>query len=73
MLLLDFLRSVPHVLKTGPIPVAQQRRRKRKVSGDDSDGAEQGSASEAEDSVELSDSRGTVLVTLRNVSPYVMW
>ncbi|KAI0690749.1 hypothetical protein BC835DRAFT_1280414 [Cytidiella melzeri] len=74
MLLLGFLSSVPHVLQTGAIPFAQARRKRmRKGPGEDPDDAEHDSASETEDVTQDINSRGTVLITLRNVAPYTMW
>ncbi|KAI0095252.1 hypothetical protein BDY19DRAFT_916961 [Irpex rosettiformis] len=72
LMLLGFLNSARCVLKTGPVPVAQTRR-KPKVPRDDSDGVDQDSASEAEGESQMSDSRGTILITLRNVPPYTLW
>ena len=72
LMLLGFLRSVPHVLKTGPVPMVQSRR-KPKASEHDSDGMEEDSASEAETESHMRDSRGSILITLRNVSPYTLW
>ena len=68
-LILDFLRSAPHCLTLGPMPVTHPTRR-RKQQGDDGDNLQ-------EDDISGSDvdaaPRGTILITLRNVPPYTEW
>ncbi|KAL5533658.1 hypothetical protein ACEPAG_118 [Sanghuangporus baumii] len=89
ILLLSFLRSVASFLVTGPIPsVHAPRKRKRRPEdeeSDDDDDDERQAQNEDDmsgvedlqretlDSVNHSRSRGTVLITLRNVPPYTDW
>ncbi|KAL0066622.1 hypothetical protein AAF712_006426 [Marasmius tenuissimus] len=73
LLILSFLRSAAKVLKDGPIPdVTPSTGKKRKRKDDEDEDEEE---SEEEDIRELSSagSRGTVLITLRNVAPYTLW
>ena len=68
VLLLAFLRSAAHLLRTGPVPSVQSsRKRKAKENSDDEE------ASADEEPSEAVQTRGTVLVTLRNVPPYTLW
>ncbi|KAG8219403.1 hypothetical protein J3R82DRAFT_325 [Butyriboletus roseoflavus] len=76
-LILDFLRSAPHCLILGPIPLIHPARKRKQQDGDDDDEEPQ------EDDISGSDidmaptaatgERGTVLITLRNVPPYTAW
>ncbi|KAL0569984.1 hypothetical protein V5O48_011977 [Marasmius crinis-equi] len=73
LLILSFLRSAAKVLKDGPVPdlaTSAGKKRKRKANDDDEE-----KESDEEDLHELSSagSRGTVLITLRNVNPYALW
>ncbi|KZS93320.1 hypothetical protein SISNIDRAFT_77687 [Sistotremastrum niveocremeum HHB9708] len=68
VLLLGFLRSVSPFLAPGPPPSIRGRRKKK--SDDDSDEEEQESGDEETHTLST---RGTVLVTLRNVPPYTLW
>lgn len=69
VLLLGFLRSAAHLLKRGPVPSLTLRKKKRSEDSDQEDG---NSADEAESSGPA-ETRGTILVTLRNVAPYTLW
>ncbi|KIP11754.1 hypothetical protein PHLGIDRAFT_63176 [Phlebiopsis gigantea 11061_1 CR5-6] len=69
MLLLGFLRSAAHLLAKGAVPSAQPSRKKREAGNSD---REDISADEAEGS-QSAQTRGTILVTLRNVTPYTLW
>ena len=75
---MDFLRSAAKVLKHGHIPSLSTSRKKKKSDvDDDSDDEEKEIATggmDFEDSVDESiTTRGTVLITLRNVVPYTQW
>lgn len=76
---MDFLRSVANVLKRGHVPSFSTSRKKKKPDvDDDSEDEEKDIATgctDLEDSVvdESITSRGTVLITLRNVVPYTQW
>ncbi|KAH9858305.1 hypothetical protein C2E23DRAFT_865206 [Lenzites betulinus] len=74
LLLLGFLRSSAPFLASGPIPVANKaRRRQRDTDGDGSEEEEVGQEA-MEDEINTNNTgRGTVLITLRNVSPYTLW
>jgi 25S rRNA (uracil2634-N3)-methyltransferase len=74
LLILDFLRSAAKVLKRGHIPSFSTSRKKKKSDDDDSED-EKEIATDFEDSVveESIITRGTVLITLRNVAPYTQW
>ena len=78
LLILDFLRSAANVLKRGHVPSFSTSRKKKKPDDDDSEDEEKGIATggtDLEDSVfdESITTRGTVLITLRNVVPYTQW
>ena len=77
LLVLDFLRSAAHILKRGHIPSISTLRKKKKLDDDDDDdGKGIGTTStDLEDSLadESITTRGTVLITLRNVVPYTQW
>ncbi len=65
VLILGFLRSAAKFLVRGPMPQLQpSRKRKRSSSDDDDDDQTAQTAGPA---------RGTLLITLRNVSPYSEW
>lgn len=80
LLILGFLRSTANMLVTGPIPMVTKSR-KRKQGKDDEDNDDddlQNYDSEIhgyEDDSGRGDvtSRGTILITLRNVPPYTLW
>ena len=76
---MDFLRSAANVLKRGHIPSFSTLRKKKKSDVDDDSEDEEKEIStggtDLEDSVveESIITRGTVLITLRNVVPYTQW
>jgi len=84
-LLLAFLRSIAPFLTQGPVPVFNIR--KKKSADDDDDEEDDGKESVVQNGIEEDDddrditipqyqkssSRGTVLITLRNVHPYTEW
>ena len=76
-LILGFLRSAAGYLVTGPVPQAMRSsKRKKKVSSDDEDMEDEDrDESDDEDTAapEVTRTRGTILITLRNVSPYTEW
>ncbi|TFY67975.1 hypothetical protein EVG20_g3739 [Dentipellis fragilis] len=71
VLILGFLRSAAGYLETGSVPdTAPSRKKKRKVEDEDEDERK----SDVEDfSAENMATRGTILITLRNVVPYTQW
>ena len=78
LLILDFLRSAANVLKHGPIPSFSTSRKRKKSDIDDDSEDEKDIATgdtDLEDPVvdESITTRGTVLITLRNVVPYTQW
>ena len=76
---MDFLRSAANVLKRGHIPSFSISRKKKKSDVDDDCEDEEKEIAtgdtDLEDSVveESIITRGTVLITLRNVVPYTQW
>lgn len=75
MLILDFLRSAAPFLATGPVPVIMKPR-KRKADPDEDEDHAPGDAEDSiaeEPDVPTLGSRGSILVTLRNVPPYTLW
>lgn len=81
-LILDFLRSAPHCLVQGPIPLVHRKRRRKSQDDDEDEDDEDDvvmdniSDSDGEPSVQSATTtigRGTVLITLRNVPPYTAW
>ncbi|RDB29333.1 25S rRNA (uridine-N(3))-methyltransferase [Hypsizygus marmoreus] len=82
MLILGFLRSAAKVLSLGPVPSFTNSRKKKKNDDDDEEEADMPVVQEenADDGEyeffvpeETVKTRGTVLVTLRNVTPYTLW
>lgn len=77
LLILGFLRSASNFLIEGPIPSVQQRHKRKRKPGeddDDDDALDNGAAGEKKPSLDTETrSRGTVLITLRNVPPYTLW
>ncbi|PIL31484.1 hypothetical protein GSI_06186 [Ganoderma sinense ZZ0214-1] len=70
ILLLGFLRSVAPFLVSGPIPVIQKPR-KRKGSDEEDSGDDE--KTNVLDNDASRKARGTILITLRNVTPYTLW
>jgi len=66
VLILGFLRSAAKLLAPGPVPEAFAKKRKAKEDDDDEE-------IEEFDDDEPTPSRGTVMITLRNVVPYTEW
>lgn len=84
VLLLGFLQSAARMLKSGPIPSVHKPKRKKRNDDDEDDEElpmQDGFVTGLDDTEELQflsqpadeESRGTVLVTLRNVIPYTQW
>ncbi|KAI0050617.1 hypothetical protein FA95DRAFT_1676641 [Auriscalpium vulgare] len=69
VLILGFLRSAERFLAVGPVPQVHARRRKKPSEDDDEDRE----MSETEQDGGDTRSRGTILITLRNVPPYTEW
>ncbi|KAF9225326.1 hypothetical protein BS17DRAFT_778443 [Gyrodon lividus] len=73
-LVLDFLRSAPHCLTPGPMPAIHLgRKHKKRVDGNDDGDATDSDMEMLPISAATNSGRGTVLITLRNVSPYTAW
>ncbi|KAF9011161.1 hypothetical protein BDQ17DRAFT_1345612 [Cyathus striatus] len=82
VLILGFLRSAANMLTMGPVPSFTTPRKKKKLSDDDDDDVDvrQEEVAVASDDEyqfftpdETVKSRGTILITLRNVVPYTQW
>ena len=71
-MILDFLRSAPNILVDGPPPQAY-RSRKRKRPQEEDDEEEEGGSMDEVSQGDSTGSRGTILITLRNVLPYTTW
>jgi len=72
LLLLGFLRSSANLLTRGAKPVAHTKRRKLRIEPDDLESSDE----EEEENIiaeKQRGTRGTILVTLRNVKPYTEW
>jgi len=68
-MILGFLRSVSGFLVRGPPPTLGSRKKKGRVQdGEDDTGSD--SDQEGESGGQAGSSRGTVIITLRNVPPY---
>lgn len=77
MLILGFLRSAANVLNLGPVPSFTPPKKIKKSNDDDDDDyivdpAELHEEDNTSAPVETA-TRGTVLITLRNVTPYTLW
>lgn len=71
VLILGFLRSAAPFLTKGPIPTVSK---KKKPKGDESEDEKEESENEDEADVTKSvTTRGSILITLRNVQPYISW
>jgi len=76
LLVLGFLRSAADLLALGPMPsFTQSRKRKRNSDEDEDEETEEIVRSGQDEDIirETVTARGTVLITLRNVSPYTLW
>jgi 25S rRNA (uracil2634-N3)-methyltransferase len=75
VLILEFLRSASKILQRGSIPsVTGPSRKKKQESDSDKEGDNMSLHSEPSDMDEQClPSRGTVLITIRNVVPYTHW
>ncbi|KAF8807896.1 hypothetical protein BYT27DRAFT_7211551 [Phlegmacium glaucopus] len=78
LLVLDFLRSAANILKHGHIPSFSTSGKKKKLDDDDSEDDDKEITTgntDLEDAFvdESITTRGTVLITLRNVVPYTQW
>ncbi|KAL1676363.1 hypothetical protein EV122DRAFT_292017 [Schizophyllum commune] len=73
-LILGFLRAAGKLLRPGPAPQVHTARKKKKTDDDEEDEAPASEDEDMEgDSSDSSATRGTVLITLRNVVPYTLW
>ncbi|KAL0951849.1 hypothetical protein HGRIS_008510 [Hohenbuehelia grisea] len=76
VLVLGFLRSASHMLAPGPVPSIISSRKKKQASDDEDEDMSDGNRDEDEEDaapINVQKTRGTVLITLRNVSPYTLW
>jgi 25S rRNA (uracil2634-N3)-methyltransferase len=80
MLVLGFLRSAANLLTLGPVPSFSFAKKKKKTDDDDEeDIGDEGLPAELQEETgfiiphETVQTRGTVLITLRNVQPYTLW
>ncbi|KAG5635254.1 hypothetical protein H0H81_011923 [Sphagnurus paluster] len=82
VLILGFLRSASKILSLGPVPsFTTARKQKKSDDDDDDDEPEEPIFAEREDGEEhefvvpeeIVQTRGTILITLRNVVPYTLW
>lgn len=71
MLLLGFLRSAAQLLRKGPVPSVGATKRHRGAASDDEE--DQGGGAARLDAAGPVSSRGSILITLRNVPPYTLW
>jgi 25S rRNA (uracil2634-N3)-methyltransferase len=69
-LILGFLRSAQHVLESGDIPSFTSSKADKSANDDEDQPMP---SQEIIDEFQLRTLRGTVLITLRNVSPYTLW
>ncbi|KAI0639914.1 hypothetical protein C8Q77DRAFT_1205326 [Trametes polyzona] len=73
LLLLGFLRSAAPFLASGPIPVVNKARKRKRNPDDDDSGEDEAEYAGTEGPDTSRKNRGTVLITLRNVAPYTLW
>ncbi|KAG6877606.1 hypothetical protein C0993_005732 [Termitomyces sp. T159_Od127] len=83
VLILGFLRSASKVLSLGPVPsiTTPRRRKKADEDGEEDDAEDETAPLETEEGEQFKfitpkeavKTRGTVLITLRNVVPYTLW
>lgn len=78
LLVLAFLRSAASVLATGPIPTIFKPRKRKGDEDEDESDDDNSAQQELEDEDEfmsnaVEKTRGSILITLRNVSPYTLW
>ena len=82
LLILGFLRSAANLLTLGPVPSFSSEKKKRKPDDDDEDDVVDQALAAPLDLQEENgfitqnetvQTRGTILITLRNVPPYTLW
>ena len=73
ILILDFLRSASGFLKSGPVPLIHQKKRKNDEGDEEDDIVSDDSGGPSYSANSQIAVRGTILITLRNVSPYTLW
>ncbi|KAI0830819.1 hypothetical protein BC628DRAFT_1355741 [Trametes gibbosa] len=74
LLFLGFLRSAASFLASGPIPVVNKARTRKRDPDDDGSEEEDADPDAMGDDIDTTQKgRGTVLITLRNVLPYTLW
>jgi len=70
VLILGFLRSAAKFLACGPVPQLQPSRKRKRSSNDDDEDNDEDDDQETQ---AAGRARGTILITLRNVPPYIEW
>lgn len=76
LLILDFLKSAALILEDGAVPsmtLRNSRKRKRREMDSDEDDSADLQLDDVGTIGNLEKERGTVLITLRNASPYTLW
>ncbi|KAJ7269349.1 hypothetical protein B0H12DRAFT_33722 [Mycena haematopus] len=73
LLILGFLRSAAGFLENGPVPEIFSSKKRKRPDDDDAEEDEDRKNLEDDNIVRPVASRGTILVTLRNVVPYTQW
>lgn len=73
LLLLDFLRSAALFLTSGLRPLAHACKQINRDTQDSNSSDEENLSKAQFEEPEVHKSRGTVLITLRNVKPYTEW
>ncbi|EIN14362.1 hypothetical protein PUNSTDRAFT_140670 [Punctularia strigosozonata HHB-11173 SS5] len=73
LLILGFLRSASAFLRPGPVPLSPTARKKQKTSEDSDDEGDIEPIGEEGTQQRTAGYRGTLLITLRNVTPYTLW
>ncbi|KAI8981162.1 hypothetical protein BD414DRAFT_491849 [Trametes punicea] len=73
VLLLGFLQSAAPLLASGTVPAVHKARKRKKNPDDDSSDHDDEDYDHPEGPDASRKTRGTVLITLRNVPPYTLW
>ncbi|KAI0756502.1 hypothetical protein C8Q80DRAFT_1128984 [Daedaleopsis nitida] len=73
LLLLGFLRCAANFLVSGPVPTVHNPRKRARRTEDGSEDDEGVAENKGQASDEAPQTRGTILITLRNAPPYTLW